>query len=121
MAAYIPEQGDIIMMNFSPQAGHEQGGRRPALVISNASFYRYTHLGIVCPITTKIKDYPMHVRLDERTKTTGEILCEHVKSLDLGARGRLSMYRSARATLIFCRTISCRKSSNACGCPLIKT
>ena len=87
MAAYIPEQGDIIMMNFSPQAGHEQGGRRPALVISNASFYRYTHLGIVCPIKTKIKDYPMHVRLDERTKTTGEILCEHVKSLDLGARG----------------------------------
>ena len=87
MAAYIPEQGDIIMMNFSPQAGHEQGGRCPALVISNASFYRYTHLGIVCPITTKIKGYPMHVRLDERTKTTGEILCEHVKSLDLGARG----------------------------------
>ena len=87
MAAYIPEQGDIIMMNFSPQASHEQGGRRPALVISNASFYRYTHLRIVCPITTKIKDYPMHVRLDERTKTTGEILCEHVKSLDLGARG----------------------------------
>ena len=87
MAAYIPEQGDLIKMNFSPQASHEQGGRRPALVISNASFYRYTHLGIVCPITTKIKDYPMHVRLDERTKTTGEILCEHVKSLDLGARG----------------------------------
>ncbi len=87
MIAYIPKQGDIIMMNFNPQAGHEQGGRRPALVISNASFHRYTRLGIVCPITTKIKDYPMHVKLDERTKTTGEILCEHVKSLDLGARG----------------------------------
>lgn len=87
MIAYTPKQGDIIMMNFNPQAGHEQGGRRPALVISNASFHHYTRLGIVCPITTKIKDYPMHVKLDERTKTTGEILCEHVKSLDLGARG----------------------------------
>lgn len=87
MAVYSPTQGDIVMMNFSPQAGHEQGGRRPALVISNKSFHRYTRMAIVCPITTKIKDYPMHVRLDERTKTTGEILCEHVKSLDLQARG----------------------------------
>lgn len=84
---YKPNQGDIVMMNFTPQAGHEQGGRRPALVISNASFHRYTRMAIVCPITTKIKDYPMHVKLDERTKTTGEILCEHVKSLDLEARG----------------------------------
>ena len=44
MIAYIPKQGDIIMMNFNPQAGHEQGGRRPALVISNASFHHYTRL-----------------------------------------------------------------------------
>ncbi len=83
---YRPKQGDIVMMNFTPQAGHEQGGRRPALVISNGSFHRYTQLAIVCPITTKVKDYPMHVPLDERTATTGEILCEHVKSLDLNAR-----------------------------------
>ena len=87
MAAYMPKQGDIVMMNFNPQAGHEQSGRRPALVISNASFHRYTHMAMVCPITTKIKDYPLHVKLDERTKTTGEILCEQVKSLDFQARG----------------------------------
>ncbi|MDO5378359.1 MAG: type II toxin-antitoxin system PemK/MazF family toxin [Clostridia bacterium] len=86
MAEYRPEQGDLVMMNFSPQAGHEQAGRRPALVISNASFHRYTRMAIVCPITSQIKDYPMHVKLDARTKTTGEILCEHVKSLDLSAR-----------------------------------
>lgn len=79
-------QGDIVMMNFSPQAGHEQAGRRPALVISNRDFYRYTRMAIVCPITSKIKDFPMHVKLDERTKIVGEILCEHVKSLDLDAR-----------------------------------
>ena len=82
MSTYQPKQGDIVVMNFNPQAGHEQGGRRPALVISNASFHRYTHMAIVCPITSKTKDYPMHVPLDERTRTQGEILCEHVKSLD---------------------------------------
>lgn len=82
-----PNQGDIVMMNFTPQAGHEQAGRRPALVVSNAAFHRYTRMAIVCPITNQIKDYPLHVKLDERTKTTGEILCEHVKSLDLDARG----------------------------------
>lgn len=87
MSTYQPKQGDIVVMNFNPQAGHEQGGRRPALVISNASFHRYTHMAIVCPITSKTKDYPMHVPLDERTRTQGEILCEHVKSLDYQARG----------------------------------
>lgn len=87
MPPYQPNQGDIVMMNFNPQAGHEQGGRRPALIVSNASFHRYTRMAIVCPITNQIKDYPMHVRLDNRTKTTGEILCEHVKSLDYQARG----------------------------------
>ena len=84
--AYHPVQGDLVMMDFNPQAGHEQAGRRPALVISNKAFHRYTHMAIVCPITNQIKDYPMHVKLDERTKTTGEVLCEHVKSLDLTAR-----------------------------------
>lgn len=69
MSTYQPKQGDIVVMNFNPQAGHEQGGRRPALVISNVSFHRYTHMAIVCPITSKTKDYPMHVPLDGRTRT----------------------------------------------------
>lgn len=84
--AYRPVQGDLVMMDFNPQAGHEQAGRRPALVVSNQAFHRYTRMAIVCPITNQIKDYPMHIKLDERTKTTGEVLCEHVKSLDLAAR-----------------------------------
>ena len=87
MAAYTPNQGDIVILNFNPQAGHEQAGRRPALIVSNKSFHRYTRMAIVCPITNQIKDYPMHVKLDGRTRTTGEILCEHVKSLDIAARG----------------------------------
>ena len=86
MNVYRPAQGDIVMLNFNPQAGHEQAGRRPALVVSNQSFHRYTGLAIFCPITNQIKNYPLHVRLDARTKTTGEILCEHIKSLDYNAR-----------------------------------
>ena len=87
MKPYRPAQGDIVTLNFTPQAGHEQAGRRPALVVSNSSFHRYTGLAIFCPITNQIKNYPLHVKLDERTRTTGEILCEQVKSLDFRARG----------------------------------
>lgn len=74
------------MMDFQPQAGHEQRGRRPALVISNESFHHYTHMAIVCPITNTDKGFPMHVRLDGKTGTTGVVLCEQVKSLDYEAR-----------------------------------
>lgn len=56
------------------------------MVVSNSSFQRYTGLAIFCPITNQIKDYPLHVRMYDRRKTTGEILCEHVKSLDYRAR-----------------------------------
>jgi mRNA interferase MazF len=83
---YKPNQGDIVSMDFQPQAGHEQSGRRPALVISNESFHRYTQMAIVCPITNTNRDFPLHVKLDERTLTTGDILCEQVKSLDYSAR-----------------------------------
>lgn len=86
MPPYCPKQGDIVMLNFSPQSGHEQRGNRPAVVVSNEAFHQYTGLAIFCPITNQLKDYPLHVRLDERTATTGEILCEHVKSLDYNAR-----------------------------------
>lgn len=83
---YRPQQGDIVMMDFAPQAGHEQAGRRPALVISNSAFHRYTAMAIVCPITNTLRDFPLHVPLDSRTSTTGNILCEQVKSLDYVAR-----------------------------------
>ena len=83
---YIPKQGDIVFMNFNPQAGHEQAGTRPALIVSNDSYNRYTGLSIVCPITNTNKSFPMHITLDNRTATTGVVLCEHVKSLDLAAR-----------------------------------
>lgn len=84
--AYSPEQGDIVIINFNPQTGHEQSGRRPALVVSNHSFHQYTNLEIVCPITGSFSHFPLHVLLDERTKTDGSVMCEQVKSLDLTAR-----------------------------------
>lgn len=79
-------QGDIIKLNFTPQAGHEQAGYRPALVVSNDFFNEKTNMVIVCPITHTNKAFPLHISLDNRTKTDGVILCEQVKSLDIGAR-----------------------------------
>lgn len=84
--SYIPEQGDIIFLEFDPQAGHEQKGRRPAFVVSNNIFNQFTRIAIVCPITNTDNGFPLHVALDERTKTIGFIMCEQVKSLDILAR-----------------------------------
>ena len=80
------KQGDIIKVSFDPKSGHEQAGFRPALVISNNEFIRRTKLAIVCPITNTDNSFPLHVKLDSRTKTTGVVLCEHVRTLDLTAR-----------------------------------
>lgn len=79
-------QGDIIKLNFNPKSGHEQAGYRPAVVISNDFFIEKTKMTYVCPITNNMKVFPTHVPLDERTKTTGAVLCEHLKSLDLESR-----------------------------------
>ena len=81
------EQGDIIIINFDPRFGHEQAGKRPALVVSNDTFNRKCHLSLVCPITNAINGFPLHVNLDIRTKTSGSVLCEHIRSLDIESRG----------------------------------
>ena len=83
---YVPKQGDIITLNLDSQAGHEQKGRRPAIIISNESFHRRTRLAMVCPITNTISGFPTHIGLDARTSTTGEIMCEQSKCLDIIAR-----------------------------------
>ena len=80
-------QGDIIRLNFNPQTGHEQSGRRPALVISNNSFTQITRTAaMVCPITMTDKSLPFHIKLDDRTKTKGVILCDQAKIIDIQAR-----------------------------------
>jgi len=81
------KQGDIIRVNFHPQAGHEQSGGRPALVISNTSFTQIMQkAAMVCPITQTDKNFPFHVKLDDRTQTIGFILCDQAKIIDLQAR-----------------------------------
>ncbi len=80
------KQGDIIRLDFDPQAGHEQKGRRPAIVISNEQFNRFSKMVIVCPITHTDKNHPFHIKLDERIKTSGVILCDQSRILDINAR-----------------------------------
>ncbi|WP_028309772.1 type II toxin-antitoxin system PemK/MazF family toxin [Desulfitibacter alkalitolerans] len=97
--AYIPEQGDIVFLEFDPQAGHEQRGKRPALVVSNNAYNQFTKIAMVCPITNTNRDFPLHVKLDERIKTTGVIMCEQVKALDIHARNA-SFYEKAPNDII---------------------
>ena len=80
------EQGDIIYLDFDPQSGHEQRGRRPALVVSNDLFNRVSSLTMVCPITNTDRGHPFHVRLEGRTKTTGVVMCDQARMLDLDSR-----------------------------------
>lgn len=83
---YIPKQGDIIFLEFTPQAGHEQSGKRSALVVSNNTYNQFTNMAMVCPITNTNRNFPLHVELNKGTKTTGVIMCEQVKALDIYAR-----------------------------------
>ena len=82
----IFEQGDIVYIDFNPQTGHEQMGRRPAVVISNNTYNRFSKMLMLCPITNTNRNHPFHIELDNRTKTTGVILCDQAKMLDVSAR-----------------------------------
>ena len=79
---YVPRQGDIVWITLTPQRGHEQSGRRPAVVLSPESYNRKTGLTILCPITNQIKGYPFEVQLPSSDLVTGAILSDQVKSLD---------------------------------------
>ena len=86
MAEYVPRKGDLLVLTFDPQAGHEQRGRRPALVVSNDLFNRHTGLCIACPITHTRRDYPFHVSIPEGQAVTGFVMVEQVKSIDFRSR-----------------------------------
>ncbi len=83
---YIPARGDVIWINLNPQAGHEQAGRRPALILSSAAYNDKAGLAILCPITTQIKGYPFEVTIPTGKDVSGAILADQVKSLDWRAR-----------------------------------
>ncbi len=83
---YIPEKGDFISVSFDPQSGHEQRGRRPAIVISNLLFNRATGLAIVCPITNTDRKIPFHLAVPKSSSLTGFVMVEQVKAIDYKAR-----------------------------------
>ena len=92
---YVPERGDIVWLQFDPQAGHEQAGRRPAFVVSPRAYNRKVGLALFCPITSRIKGYPFEVPLPADGKAKGAILSDQLKSLDWTARTATRFDRAA--------------------------
>lgn len=92
---YVPEKGDIVWLDFTPQAGREQSGRRPGLVLTPRSYNARTHLAIMCPITSYEKGYPFEVALPKDAHIRGVVLADYVKSLDWKER---KAERAARAS-----------------------
>ena len=86
MRPYVPKKGDFIAVTFDPQSGHEQSGRRPALVVSNTEFNEHTGLAIVCPLTSKERKFPFHVAVLNQIGVAGFVMVEQVKSIDYRAR-----------------------------------
>lgn len=84
--AYVPKRGDVIWITMNPQAGHEQAGRRPAVVLSPVTYNEKAGLAIMCPVTSQIKGYPFEVTLPSGLPVSGVILADQVKSLDWHAR-----------------------------------
>jgi len=85
-SAYVPRRGDTVWLTFNPQAGHEQAGRRPAVVLSPLSYNTKVGLALLCPITSAAKGYPFEVNLPHGLPIGGVILADQVKSLDWQAR-----------------------------------
>lgn len=99
MPRYVPKKGDFITLSFDPQPGHEQKGRRPALVVSNDLFNSYTGLAIVCPITNTDRGFPFHLAVPATAQLTGFVMVEQVKSVDYVTR-RAKFIESAAATFV---------------------
>jgi len=85
-AAYTPEAGDLVWLTFDPQAGREQAGRRPAIVLSPRIYNAKSGLALVCPITSQVNGYPFEVPLPGSASASGVILADHVESIDWKAR-----------------------------------
>ena len=99
MATYVPRRGDYVSVTFDPQSGHEQKGRRPALVISNTVFNRHTGLAIVCPLTSTHRGFPFHVAVGNDRHVAGFVMVEQVKSLDFRARDARRIGKASDAVL----------------------
>jgi mRNA interferase MazF len=96
---YAPERGDVVWLQFSPQAGHEQAGRRPAVTLSPRAYNDKVGLGLFCPVTSHVKGYPFEARLPEGLAIGGVALCDQVKSLDWETRQAQFVCRLPEATV----------------------
>ena len=100
--SYVPADGDVVWLEFDPQAGHEQAGHRPALVVSPSSYNGKTGLMVCCPMTTKIKGHPFEV-LTEVDGVASAVLSDQVKSLDWKVRNAKSKGAVAADVLMHVR------------------
>jgi mRNA interferase MazF len=99
-APYVPDRGDLVWINLDPQAGHEQAGRRPALVLSPRAYNGLPrHLAILCPLTTKVKGYPFEVAVPPDSGATGVIIADQVRSVDWIARRAERLGHAPEATI----------------------
>jgi len=96
---YAPDRGDIVWLHFNPQAGHEQAGRRPALVLSPSTYNRKVGLVLCCPITSNVKGYPFEVELPDEVDVRGAVLCDQIKSLDWRVRSAKRICPAPREVL----------------------
>lgn len=96
---YVPGRGDLIWITLNPQAGHEQAGRRPAMVLSPVSYNAKVGLAILCPVTSQMKGYPFEVVIPDGMEIQGVILADQVKSLDWRARQAERIGKLPRATV----------------------
>jgi mRNA interferase MazF len=94
---YVPDSGDVVWLNFTPQAGHEQAGHRPALVVSPATYNDKTSLMLCCPLTTRIRNHPFEVALTGRPASV--VLSDQVKSVDWRARKAVRKGKASAAEL----------------------
>lgn len=96
---YIPDRGDLVWLQFTPQSGHEQAGKRPALVITPASYNGKVGLSLFCPVTSRIKGYPFEVMIPRQLPIEGVILSDQVKSLDWQSRNAAFICKVPKHTL----------------------
>lgn len=97
--SYVPQRGDVVWLDFDPQTGHEQRGRRPAVVLSPSSYNRATELAIFCPVTNRTKGYAWEVAIPEGLDVSGVVLADQIRSLDWKKRRAKFAATLPRATL----------------------
>lgn len=96
---YTPEKGDIVFVDFDPTKGHEQKGRRPAVVLSTEVFNNLTKMAILCPISNNVKDFPSHYILKDTKKINGAVFCEHIRAIDYESRNLLFLEKCSKTTI----------------------